>query len=262
MLKLKTVILCGGVGYRLKEETEFKPKPMVEVGGKPILWHIMKSYSHYGFNDFLILLGYKGHMIKEYFLNFFYHNNSFEIDLKNNKPSVINHGENNLENWKVTLLDTGLDTQTGGRLKRAEKFIGKETFMVTYGDGLTDLNIKTLYDFHKKQGKLATLSAVIPPARFGALEIEGDQVKRFVEKPHGSEALVNGGFYVFEPSAFKYFDADDTMALEKKPMDGLSKAGQLAAFKHTGFWQCMDTRRDVDLLNEQWATKKAGWKVW
>lgn len=258
----KVVIFAGGLGTRLSEETIIKPKPLVEIGGKPILWHIMKCYSHYGYNDFIILLGYKGHMIKEYFLNFFYHNNSFEIDLKNNKTSIVNHNENKVENWKVTLLDTGLNTQTGARLKKAEKLIGKETFMATYGDGLTDLNIKTLFDFHKKHGKLATLSAVIPPARFGALEIEGDRVKSFIEKPRGSEALVNGGFYVFEPSIFKYFNSDDSLTLEKKPMEGLSKAGQLNAFKYTGFWQNMDTLRDVNLLNEQWTSGKAKWKVW
>ncbi len=258
---VKVLIFAGGLGTRLTEETILKPKPLVEIGGKPILWHIMKSYSNYGFNDFVVLLGYKGHMIKEYFLNFGYYNNSFEIDLNGNQVKIIDHSENTTEDWKVTLLDTGLNTQTGGRLKRAQKIVGNETFMATYGDGLSDLNIKKLYDFHKQNGKLATLTAVLPPARFGALDINGTAVKQFIEKPQGSETLINGGFYVFEPGVFNYIGQDQTM-LEKEPMSELAKNNQLQAFKYTGFWQCMDTRRDVDLLNELWLSGKAGWKTW
>jgi len=261
----KVLIFAGGLGTRLTEETILKPKPMVDIGGKPMLWHIMKSYAKHGFNDFIVLLGYKGEAIKEYFLNFCYFNNSFEINLRGNEAKILDpnhsHEDNCAEDWKVTLLDTGLHTQTGGRLKRAKQLIGNETFMATYGDGVTDMNIKELFDFHKQHGKLATLTAVLPPARFGALDIQGEDVKQFVEKPIGSETLVNGGFYVFEPGIFDYIEGDH-MPLEKAPMAKLAESGQLKAFKHFGFWQCMDTRRDVDMLNELWASGKAGWKTW
>lgn len=258
---MKVAIFAGGLGTRIKEETGLRPKPMIEIGEKPILWHIMKMYSSQGFNDFILLLGYKSEKIKEYFLNWANYNNSFEINLKHNKVNIIEkQGE---EDWNVTLLETGLNTQTAGRLKRIAKYVNNETFMATYGDGVSDLDIKQLVNFHKQHKKVGTLTAVIPPARFGALELEKDTVKKFTEKPKEGEMLVNGGFYTFEPEIFDYISGTgDAMPLEKEPLSNLAKDGQLCAFKHTGFWQCMDTRRDLELLETMWATGKASWKKW
>lgn len=255
---MKVVILAGGFGTRLSEETEIKPKPMVEIGGKPILWHIMKIYSVYGFNDFIICLGYKGYVIKEYFANYFLHMSDITIDLKNNQIEVHNV---KVEPWKVTLVDTGLNTMTGGRIKRIKDYIGNETFMLTYGDGVGNLNIKELLDFHKKHGKYATLTAVQPSGRFGALDLEDIQVKAFKEKPRGDGAWINGGFFVLEPQIFEYIEGDETI-WEKDPLENLAKDEQLMAYKHTGFWKPMDTLRDKRELEVLWQSGNPPWKVW
>ncbi len=256
---MKVVILAGGFGTRLSEETHLKPKPMVEIGGKPILWHIMKVYSAYGFNDFIICLGYKGYVIKEYFANYFLHMADVTIDLKNNKIEV--HSAK-AEPWRVTLVDTGLNTMTGGRIKRIQKFIGDETFMLTYGDGVGDIDIKTLVEFHKKHGQYATVTAVQPSGRFGALELdEKDNVLSFREKPRGDGAWINGGFFVLEPAVFDYIEGDETV-WEREPLENLAKDGQLVAYKHRGFWKCMDTLRDKNELEKLWQSGNPPWKVW
>jgi glucose-1-phosphate cytidylyltransferase len=256
---MKVVILAGGLGTRLSEETEFRPKPMVEIGGKPILWHIMKIYSHFGFNDFIICLGYKGYMIKEYFANYFIHNSDLAIDLSSNNIKVHN---SHCEPWKVTLVDTGLNTQTGGRLKRVQKYIGEERFMATYGDGVGDINIKELLEFHKKHGKYATVTAVQPPGRFGAINLDAyDNITSFEEKPRGDKAWINGGFFVLEPEIFNYIEGDGTF-WEREPLANLAKDGQLVAYRHQGFWKPMDTLRDKRELEELWNSGKAPWKVW
>ena len=253
---MKVVILAGGKGTRFSEETNLKPKPMVEIGGKPILWHIMKIYSQYGFNDFVVCLGYKGYLIKEYFSNYFLHNSDVTIDIQNNKLDI--HSVNS-EPWKVTLVDTGENTMTGGRIKRIQKYID-DTFCLTYGDGVGNININELVRFHKKHGLHATLTGVQLPGRFGALGIEGNEVTSFKEKPKGNSSLVNGGFFVFEPKVFDYIKNDQTI-LEKESLENLSNDGQLAVFRHTGFWQPMDTIRDKDSLEELWKTNPP-WKVW
>lgn len=262
MAKIKTMkvlILAGGFGTRLSEQTEIKPKPMVEVGGKPILWHILKIYSSFGFNDFVILLGYKGYVIKEYFANYFLHQSDLTIDIKNNKIEIH---DNYSENWKVTLVDTGLETLTGGRIKRAAKFIDNQPFLLTYGDGVADVNIKDLVAFHQNHGKLITMTAIQPEGRFGALDISDDlEIKSFVEKPKGDNAWINGGFFVCQPEVLNYIDGDPTI-FEREPLEKLAKEGQLKAFKHDGFWQCMDTLRDKNRLEEEWNTGKAPWKTW
>lgn len=256
---MKVVILAGGLGTRLSEETEVKPKPMVEIGGKPILWHIMKIYSHYGFNDFVICLGYKGYVIKEYFLNYYLHQSDIEIDLKTNTHEVIN---SIAEPWKVTLVDTGLETMTGGRLKKIRKFINNETFFATYGDGLSNINLIELLNFHRENDKLATITAVQPPGRFGALEInESGEVKHFMEKPLGDGSWINGGFFVLEPESLDFVESDGTV-FEKEPLENLSKKGFLGAFKHKGFWRPMDTLRDKRELEEMWKNGTAEWKLW
>jgi glucose-1-phosphate cytidylyltransferase len=256
---MKVLILAGGFGTRLSEETESRPKPMVEIGGYPILYHIMKIYSHYGYNDFIILLGYKGYMIKEYFANFFIHNSDVTIDLSKNHVQILN---SHSENWKVTLVDTGLNTMTGGRIKRVQKYVGNETFMMTYGDGVSDININKLVDFHRNHGKYATVSAVKPAGRYGALRIGADSVvKSFLEKPLGDGSYVNGGFFVLEPEVFEYIKGDDT-PWEGEPMERLTREGQLVAYKHAGFWRCMDTLRDKRELEELWNKGDAPWKVW
>ena len=242
---MKVLLLAGGFGTRLSEETDTRPKPMVEIGGKPILWHIMKIYSEYDFNDFVILLGYKGYYIKEYFANYFLHQSDVTIDMKDGKMEVLNSSS---EPWKVTLLDTGLNSMTGGRVKRAQDFIGDEPFMLTYGDGLSNVNIKKLIDFHKKNNKLVSLTAVRPPARFGAIKILGNKVKYFKEKSKLDEGWINGGFFVMQPEFLNYIKNDQTF-LEREPMELLTKKNQLVAFKHDNFWQCMDTKRDMDNLN-------------
>ncbi|MFA6395855.1 MAG: glucose-1-phosphate cytidylyltransferase [Sulfurimonas sp.] len=257
---MKVVLLAGGYGTRISEETEIKPKPMVEIGGKPILWHIMKMYSSYGFNDFVILLGYKSYYIKEYFANYFLHQSDITIDLRTNALEVHN---NSSEPWRVTLVDTGLDTQTGGRIKRAKKYIGDEPFLLTYGDGVSDINIADTVDFHKKHGKTLTMTAVQPEARFGNLDIsENMQIKNFVEKPLDEGGWINGGFFVCEPSVFDYLSEDEGCVFELTALQTIAKENELVAYKHTGFWQCMDTLRDNHKLNKLWKENNAPWKVW
>jgi glucose-1-phosphate cytidylyltransferase len=255
---MKVVILAGGFGTRLSEETDIKPKPMVEIGGKPILWHIMKIYSHYGFNNFVICLGYKGYVIKEYFANYFLHMSDVTIDLKNNKMEIHNV---KAESWKVTLVDTGLNTMTGGRIKKIQSYIGNETFMLTYGDGVGNINIKELLDFHKKHGKYATLTAVQPSGRFGALDLNDSEIKAFKEKPKGDGAWINGGFFVLEHQIFDYIEGDETI-WEREPLENLAKDGQLMAYKHKGFWKPMDTLRDKRELEALWQSGNPPWKVW
>ncbi|PNR91813.1 glucose-1-phosphate cytidylyltransferase [Petrotoga sp. HWHPT.55.6.3] len=256
---MKVVILAGGYGTRLSEETVNIPKPMVEIGGKPILWHIMKIYSHYGYNDFIICLGYKGYVIKEYFMNYFMHMSDITVDLSNGGIKVHN---SKAENWKVTLVDTGLDTMTGGRIKRIKDHLNGERFMLTYGDGVGDVNINSLVKFHESHGKLATMTAVQPSGRFGALRINNDKkVESFVEKPAGDGAWINGGFFVLEPQVIDYIK-DDSTTWEREPLENLTKESQLFAYKHEGFWKPMDTLRDKIELERLWSTKEAPWKVW
>lgn len=256
---MKVVLLAGGLGTRLSEETDIKPKPMVEIGEKPILWHIMKLYSHYGFNDFIICLGYKGYVIKEYFANYFLHLSDVTIDLKKNNME-IHHSK--AENWKITLVDTGLNTMTGGRVKRIQQYIGNETFMLTYGDGIGDIDIQKLIEFHKNHGKYSTVTAVQPTGRFGALELgEDNSVISFQEKPKGDGAWINAGFFVLEPQIFDYIEDDRTL-WEREPLNNLSRDGQLAALKHNGFWKPMDTLRDKTKLENLWSTGKPPWKIW
>jgi glucose-1-phosphate cytidylyltransferase len=255
---MKVLLLAGGFGTRLSEETDIRPKPMAEIGGKPIIWHIMKGYSHYGFNEFVILLGYKGYYIKEYFANYFLHQSDVTIDLSNNNIQVHN---NTSEPWKVTLLETGLDTMTGGRIKRAKKFIGDEPFLLTYGDGVADINLDNLIKFHKSHGKLITMTAVQPEGRFGALETEGDKVVSFLEKPKGDGSWINGGFFVCESNVLDFIAGDQTV-FEQEPLQDLSSKGQLYKYQHSGFWKCMDTLRDKKTLNEMWENGKAPWKTW
>jgi glucose-1-phosphate cytidylyltransferase len=255
---MKVVILAGGLGTRLSEETDIKPKPMVEIGEKPILWHIMKLYSYYGFNDFVICLGYKGYVIKEYFANYFVHQSDIHLDLTKNKIEVI---DSKTEPWKITLVNTGDKTMTGGRIKRIKKYTDKETFLLTYGDGLGNININKLLDFHKNQGKLATLTSVQPLGRFGAIEIDKqNNVSKFQEKPIG-DGWINGGFFVFEQEIFDYIQGDHTY-LEREPLENLANDGQLSAFKHYGFWKPMDTLRDKRELENLWDSGKAAWRIW
>ncbi|MDR1684794.1 MAG: glucose-1-phosphate cytidylyltransferase [Elusimicrobiota bacterium] len=257
---MKIVILAGGMGTRISEESHLKPKPMIEIGDKPVLWHIMKLYSHYGFNDFIILGGYKNYVIKEYFADYFMHNSDLKIDLAANTIETINH---KAEKWKVTILDTGLNTMTGGRIKKAQPYIGGEPFCLTYGDGVGDVNIKDLLAAHKKSGKTATLTAVQPEGRFGRLDIDGQGlIKSFEEKPKGDNAWINGGFFVLEPQVFDYLPEGDGVVWERGPLEKLAKDGRLNAYKHTGFWQAMDHMRDKKLLEDLWAQGKAPWKVW
>lgn len=258
---MKVLVLAGGYGTRLSEETEIKPKPMVEIGGKPILWHIMKIYSHYGYNDFVILVGYKGYQIKEYFTNYFIHQSDVTVDTKTGKIEIHN---NSSEPWKVTILDTGLDTMTGGRIKRAQNFIGDKSFLLTYGDGVADVNISKLIEFHESHGKSMTLTSAQPEGRFGALKIEnGDQVTDFLEKPKGDgDNWVNAGFFVCEPKVFDYITEGDETVFEQKPLQNLAKDGEVCTYKHKGFWMPMDTLRDKKLLQSLWDTKKAPWRVW
>lgn len=255
---MKVVVLAGGLGTRLAEETIIKPKPMVEIGGRPILWHILKIYDHYGYKNFGIAMGYKSEIIKDYFLNYYYQQCNLTINL--NDGSVTTH-ESEHENWEVYLADTGSSTQTGGRIKRLTDWVGKETFMLTYGDGVANIDINALLKFHKAQGKLVTLTAVRPPSRFGGLTISDDLVSNFLEKPQIGEGWINGGFFVIEPQALEFIDGDGTL-WEHEPLELLSKAGQLAAYQHAGFWQCMDTIRDVQHLENLWQTGTAPWKLW
>jgi len=254
---MKVIILAGGFGTRIGEETVTKPKPMIEIGDKPILWHIMKIYSSYNINDFVICCGYKGYMIKEYFANYFLHMSDVTIDLKNNELKIH---KKFAEPWKVTLVDTGLDTMTGGRLKRVKNFVKHETFCFSYGDGLSDINIKDLISFHKKKKTYATITAVQSPGRWGALRLKGDKVSEFIEKPSDG-GWINGGYFVLNEEVFDYIK-DDYMPWEKAPLEKLAKEKNLAAFKHRGFWQPLDTLRDKNYLNELWKSGKAPWKVW
>lgn len=255
---MKVAILAGGLGTRLSEETTVKPKPMVEIGGKPILWHIMKIYASYGFKEFVIALGYKGSVIKDYFLNYRYRVRNLTVDLRNGDVN-IHDGSN--EDWIVHLLDTGLNTQTGGRVKRIAEFVGNETFMLTYGDGVSNINIQQLLDFHRSHGKLATVSAIRPPARFGQMVFEGNQVIDFREKPSDGEGWVNGGFFVIEPGVGNYIN-DDQSIWERDPLEKLTANRQLAVYFHEDFWHNMDTFRDVHILDKMWQTGNAPWKIW
>jgi glucose-1-phosphate cytidylyltransferase len=255
---MKVVILAGGLGSRLSEETDIKPKPMVEIGGHPILWHIMKMYSQHGCNDFIICLGYKGYVIKEYFHNYYMHLSDVTIDIRTNEVTVH---RTKSEPWRITLVDTGEATMTGGRLKRVAEHIGNEDFCFTYGDGVSDIDITALLAFHKKAGTLATVTAVYPPGRFGALDIENNKVARFEEKPTGDGARINGGFFVLSPKVIDYVTADDTV-WEQDPMRRLAAEGQLSSYTHDGFWQPMDTLRERHMLESMWANGQAKWKTW
>ncbi len=256
---MKVVILAGGLGTRISEETQVKPKPMIEVGGKPILWHIMKTYSHYGIYDFIICCGYKGYVIKEYFANYFLHNSDVTFDMTTNAMEVH---ERYAEPWKVTLVDTGENTMTGGRIKRVSDYVkDEEAFCLTYGDGVSDINITELVAFHKQQGGQATLCATYPPGRFGALDLDGHRVRSFQEKPKGDGAMINGGFFVLSPKVLGLIAGDATI-WEREPLENLAASGQLSAYRHHGFWQPMDTLRDKNHLEELWVGGKAPWKVW
>jgi glucose-1-phosphate cytidylyltransferase len=255
---MKVVILAGGLGSRLSEETSARPKPMVEIGGKPILWHILNIYAAQGFRDFVIACGYKSEIIKEYFRNFYYHNTDLIVNLRDGSCSTLN---SNSPDWRITLVDTGLETMTGGRLLRLASAIGQETFMVTYGDGVGNVDVRSLEAFHRGHGGIATVTAVRPPARFGGLVFDGDRVAEFSEKPQTSEGWINGGFFVFGPRIFEYLEDDQTV-LERTPLERLSRDRQLFAFRHNGFWQPMDTLREKQLLESLWASGQAPWKIW
>jgi glucose-1-phosphate cytidylyltransferase len=257
---MKVVILCGGLGTRLREETEFRPKPMVPVGERPILWHIMKTYAHYGHKEFILCLGYKGEAIKDYFRN--YHWNTSDVTLRlGPKPEIKYHTKHSEEDWTVTMIDTGQNTMTGGRLKRALAYVKDLPFLLTYGDGVTDSDINASVEFHQKQGKILTMTAVQPPGRFGDLEITDGKVTAFKEKPERQAGFINGGFFVVDPRIGRYL-TDDTCVLENEPLDRLASEQQLAAYQHTGFWQCMDTYREQQLLTGLWNNGQAPWKVW
>lgn len=256
---MKAVILAGGLGTRISEETSTRPKPMVEIGGKPILWHIMKTYSHYGINDFVVCCGYKGYLIKEYFANYFLHMSDVTFDMEHNRMEIH---QKYAEHWRVTLVDTGENTMTGGRLKRVRPYLNdEEAFCMTYGDGVGDVNIAELVSFHREHGRLATLTATYPPGRFGALDIEGGFVKSFKEKPKGDGGMINGGFFVLSPKVIDLIEGDETV-WEQGPLERLASMDQLAAYTHEGFWQPMDTLRDKTHLEELWSTGSADWKVW
>lgn len=256
---MKAVILAGGLGTRLSEETAVRPKPMVEIGGKPILWHILKMYSRHAVNDFVICCGYRGYIIKEYFANYFLHMSDITFDMRNNRMEVH---QKRAEPWNITLVDTGDDTMTGGRLRRVADYVrSEELFCFTYGDGVSDVDISATIDFHKSHGKAATMTATFPPGRFGALDIQGQQIKRFTEKPKGDGALINGGFFVLSPSVLDYLEGDSTV-WEQQPLQRLAADGQLMAYEHHGFWQPMDTLRDKVYLEELWSAGKAPWRTW
>jgi glucose-1-phosphate cytidylyltransferase len=258
-MTMKAVILCGGFGTRFSEETVLRPKPMIEIGGRPILWHIMNTYSFYGTNEFIIAAGYKSEVIKEYFLNFYSINNDISVDLSNGK-TVIHDG--NQPDWKVHIIDTGLHTQTGGRLGRLRKWVeGEDAFMMTYGDGVADINLSELMAFHRSHGKLATISTVRTPARFGRIGFSGDRISEFFEKPESGEGWINGGYFVLSPKVIDYIESDDSI-WEREPMERLARDGQLMGYRHYGFWSCMDTLKEKNYLEELWESGKADWKVW
>ena len=256
---MKVLILAGGFGTRLSEETDIRPKPMVQIGGKPILWHIMKIYSKYGFNDFVLLLGYKGYYIKEYFANYFLHQSDVTIEMQTGKMEVLN---NSSEPWKITLLDTGLDTMTGGRIKKAQNFVGNEPFLLAYGDGVADIDLNNLIAFHKSHGKAITISSAQPDGRFGALNLNGDKVESFLEKPKGDGGWINIGYFVCESKVFDYIDTGNDVVFEQAPLKNLAQDGELFTFKHNGFWKPMDSLKDKNDLNNLWDSGKAPWKVW
>lgn len=255
---MKAVILAGGLGTRITEETQLKPKPLIEIGGMPILWHIMKIYSAYNVNDFVVCCGYKGYMIKEYFSNYFLHMSDVTFDMKHNKMEVH---QKFVEPWKVTLVDTGLETMTGGRLKKIKNYLEDDTFCFTYGDGLADINISKLIDFHHNKKTLATITAVQPPGRFGILNIENDKVSNFKEKPDGDGQWINGGFFVLEPKVIDYIQ-DESTVWEREPLERLARENQLSVYKHTSFWQPVDTLREKNYLEQLWNSGKASWKMW
>ncbi|MDQ7821490.1 MAG: glucose-1-phosphate cytidylyltransferase [Candidatus Eremiobacteraeota bacterium] len=258
---MKTVILAGGMGSRISEESYLRPKPMVEIGEKPILWHILKIYSHFGFREFVICLGYKGYVIKEYFAHFFLHSSDVTFDFSNNRETIC-YQSPAAEPWRVTLADTGIETATGGRIKRVASYIGNEPFMLTYGDGVADIDIGRLLAFHRSHGKKATVTAVQPGGRFGAIELgDNDTVTGFKEKPKGDRSLINGGFFVLEPEVFDYI-SDDSTYFEKEPIEKLAAEGELKAYLHKGYWQPMDTLRDRQVLEQQWQSGRAPWKIW
>lgn len=259
---MKVVILCGGKGTRLKEETEYRPKPMVKIGNRPILWHIMKIYAHYGFNDFVICLGYKGDMIKEYFLNYEIMNNDFTIDMKTKGKVQIHDYDPQKEDWKVTLAYTGEDSQTGSRVKKIEKYIEGDTFMLTYGDGVANININELIKFHGEHGKIGTMTGVHPPSRFGEFSVKDNKIVEFSEKPQTQAGLINGGFFVFNTDFFDYLSRDDNCIMEQKPLENLTTDGELMLYHNKDFWQCVDTYRELEQLNDFWKGKNPPWKVW
>lgn len=257
---MKVVILAGGLGTRISEESHLKPKPMIEIGEKPILWHIMKMYSHHGFNDFIICLGYKGYVIKEYFAHYFLHNSNITYDFTDiNKRSIHNHC---CEPWRVTLVDTGVNSMTGGRVKRIQPYVGNETFMLTYGDGVSDVNIRDIFRFHQTHGKMVTVTTTQPIGRFGAMDMDNQcKVQRFMEKPKGDGSWINAGFFVIEPEFFDYI-ADDSVILEREPLENVARDGELMGYKHNGFWQPMDTLRDKNYLEQLWQSGEAPWSKW
>ncbi|MDR0220562.1 MAG: glucose-1-phosphate cytidylyltransferase [Lachnospiraceae bacterium] len=256
---MKTIILAGGLGTRISEESHLKPKPMIEIGEKPMLWHIMKTYSYHGFHDFIICCGYKAHDIKKYFADYYLHNSDVTFDFRNG--NTLETHSNTAEPWRVTLVDTGLKTMTGGRLKRVEAYVGNERFMLTYGDGVSDVDITKLVAFHESHGRLATITSVRPEGRFGMMDLDGHRIDAFREKSQADTGWVNAGFMVFEPQVFAYLDNDETV-LERGPLERLAAEGQLMAYKHEGFWQCMDTQRDKQLLDELWNEGHAPWRKW
>lgn len=255
---MKAVILAGGLGTRISEETHLKPKPMIEIGGRPILWHVLKIYSHFGVNDFIICLGYKGYTIKEYFANYYMHMSDVTFDMRDGARTIHS---NTAEPWRVTLVDTGEHTMTGGRIKRIKDYVGDETFCLTYGDGVADVDVTELINFHRSQKRMATITAVQPPGRFGRLAVSGGRVTDFLEKPSGDGDWINGGFFVLEPGVFDFIK-DDSTTWERDPLERITERGELSAFKHSGFWQPMDTLRDKTLLEELWERDRAPWKVW
>jgi len=262
MNDIPVVILCGGLGTRLREETEFKPKPMVEIGNRPILWHIMKIYSHYGFKRFVLCLGYKGEKIKEYFYNYNILNYDFTIELGSKGPLRIHNRDADEKGWKITLADTGRDNLKGSRIKQIEKFINTSTFMLTYGDGVANINLRELLKFHKSHGKIGTVTGVFPPSRFGEIQVKSQRVLKFEEKPQISKGLINGGFFVFNRDFFDYLNEDPQCDFEFGPLQKLSQDGELMVYFHRGYWECMDTYRDMEHLNKLWRNNQAFWKIW
>ncbi len=261
MERVKVVILCGGQGMRLREETEFKPKPMIEIGPRPLLWHIMKYYAYYGFTEFILCLGYKGEKIKQFFWEYELNNGDWSIEM-GEQNRIIFHNGHREQGWKVTLADTGLNSMTGSRVKQIEKYVDTELFMLTYGDGVSDLNLHKLLAFHCGHGKIGTVTGVRPPSKFGELIIQGKQVRQFSEKPQVSDGYISGGFFIFDKRIFDYISPDQNCIFERAPLEKLCAAGELMVYTHTGFWQCMDTIRDMNYLNELWVSGKAPWKVW